>query len=241
MSYCASTSAVKHADHTTAAVSLRCRSWGCPECAPDRRKQLIAEVLGGSPTTLLTLTIRRTFAPTPAAAAAALARAWRLCRLRLIRKRGLSKLPFFAVFEKHQSGWPHLHILLRTVYIPRQQISAIMAELIDSPVIDIRLLHDRQRAAVYVAKYSVKQPHRFATAKRYWSSRDYDIRPEHPSKTKSILPSPWAHSLDDLQQIARQLQLSHHLVVWETSWRIAAVLPAEWRAAEALRRGRARA
>jgi len=158
------------------AVALRCRAWTCPECQPVRKAQLIAECHRGAPNTFLTLTLRRIPGRSPNQAAKALARAWRLLRLRIMRHRSFKKLPFAAVMEAHQSGYPHLHILLRSVWLDQKWLSAQMADIADSPVVSIQRIDHKAKIAGYVAKYAGKAAHKFGTAKRYWFSRDWAVR-----------------------------------------------------------------
>jgi hypothetical protein len=174
MPYCGSASLVKHYITSKSARVLKCRSWSCPDCQPDRHKRLVREGRGGNPNTFLTLTIRANQGDDPTRNAQRLIDAWRLCRLRLMRHRKMKHFPFLAVVEAHKSGQPHLHILGRFPYIPQAEISEIMVELIDSPHVDIRRINNPSMVAGYVAKYVGKQPHQFGTCKRYWKSRDYE-------------------------------------------------------------------
>lgn len=188
MSYCRECVAVKSEGHLQTAVTLKCRSWGCDLCEPLRKKQLIAEAMSGAPCTFLTLTYRIRDGETPDQAAPKLTRAWRLVRLRLMRKYHWRKLPFLAVMEKTQNGWPHLHILLRSRYIPHKLISQWMAELIQSPVVGIEKINNKSRAAGYCAKYCGKAAAKFRTAKRYYQSQDYDLRePYEPDNDNDAL------------------------------------------------------
>ncbi len=88
----------------------------------------------------------------------------------------LAKLPFICVFEATKLGWPHLHILLRSQWIDQRWLSAQMADLIQSPVVDIRRIKSRQQVVSYVAKYCGKAPKQFGSCKRYWKSQDYEQR-----------------------------------------------------------------
>lgn len=190
MTYCGERTIVKAQPGEYTASSLRCRAWTCAECQPQRSRQLVAQAHGGAPTTFLTLTSRRKPELTPYDAAMNLSRAWRLLRLRIMRHRKLKNLPFLAVFEATQNGWPHLHILLRSIWIDQRWISAQMAELADAPVVDIQRIRNRAQVNAYVAKYVGKAPHKFGSAKRYWQSRDYDLRPAQPEKL------PWREGVD---------------------------------------------
>lgn len=213
--YCGETSLVNYDHDGRTAVALRCRSWTCPDCAPDRRKKLIAEILGGAPTTFLTLTSRRVEGRTPAHAAAELAHAWRLIRLRCMRQRRLQRLPFFAVFEATQLGWPHLHICLRNVWIDQRWLSEQMRELTNSPIVDIRRIDNKGRAVAYVAKYSGKASHRFATAKRYWSSRDYQLPSAARTAAQQRKTLSWERDTLSLKRLAS----AYATYGWRVDWR----------------------
>lgn len=185
MSYCGEQSAVKFENGGRLVVALKCRAWTCPDCRPYRKNRMMAEACGGMPNTLITLTSRNNSKETPSDAAKALAHAWRLLRLRIMRRYGRKNLPFYAVFEKTKRGWPHLHILARTGWISQRFMSVVMAELINSPIVDIRRIDDQGRVAGYVSKYITKDPHRFDRSKRYWRSQDYETRPPKEVKPKA--------------------------------------------------------
>jgi hypothetical protein len=177
MTYCGERCMSRRDGAIKVAVTLRCRSWGCDECADRRKKQLIAQAIGGKPNLFITLTIRRHPGRTPESAARELARGWRLLRLRIMRDRKWKRLPFIAVFEPHASGWPHIHILLRSKYIDQAWLSTQWLDITkDSFKIDIRRTDDPGRSAGYCAKYCGKGTAKFGTCKRYWQSADYDLR-----------------------------------------------------------------
>ena len=146
MPYCGDSTIVKRSPGQREARPLLCRSWSCSDCAPRRRRRLIAEAHGGNPTAFLTLTSRRQPGQTPADAAQALSHAWRKLRLRAMRHYKLDKLPFIAVFEKTILGWPHLHILLRATWLDQRWLSAQMDELLQSPVVWIRRIKSKERS-----------------------------------------------------------------------------------------------
>lgn len=189
MGYCTERSLVKHQSHAITVSTLRCRSWGCAYCAPERVKALKAIANQGQPKIFLTLTIRKSRFPTPDAQARELARGWRMLRQWLCRKLSRKSIPFMAVIEKHKSGWPHLHLLLSTNYIHHDLIRKWWVARFDSPMVFISRLHNPKRAAKYVTKYLSKAPEKFEGVKRYWRSKDYkppspeDRRPEHTDDT----------------------------------------------------------
>jgi hypothetical protein len=95
-----------------------------------------------------------------------------------MRRYGWKKLPFLAVFEPHQSGWPHLHIMLRSGYIDIRFMKDVMSELLDSPQVHIETITQKARVAGYCAKYCGKGTAKFGSSRRYWMSQDYDLRPK---------------------------------------------------------------
>jgi len=84
---------------------------------------------------------------------------------------------FLAVIEAQKSGEPHLHILLRSDFIPQSWIAARMGNLVNSPICWIVLIDGKKKLANYVAKYCGKDPHRFGACKRYWQSKNYNLDP----------------------------------------------------------------
>lgn len=138
----------------------------------------MAELLGGDPGVMLTLTRKPDPTITKDIAAQQLSHAWRKLRLRAMRHYNLKALPFMAVFEQTKAGQPHLHILLRVKWLDQQWLSAQMDDLLQSPIVHIKRLDSRGRAAAYCAKYCGKSPNQFGKCKRYWKSQDYEKRPK---------------------------------------------------------------
>lgn len=172
---CTERSLVKHQGSTLSVTPLRCRCWSCEHCAPWRAKGLRREAMQGSPTIFLTLTIRTGRYATPDRQAVELAKGWRMLRQHLCRVLNRKSIPFMAVIERHKSGWPHMHLLLRTEYISHKLIRDWWEARFASHVIWINRLTSEKRAAAYVTKYLAKAPTAFEGCKRYWSSRDYRL------------------------------------------------------------------
>ncbi|HVT26071.1 MAG TPA: hypothetical protein VHD95_15705 [Rhizomicrobium sp.] len=103
------------------------------------------------------------------------------------RKFTKEPLEYLAIFEATKKGEPHLHILMRAPYIPQKWISQCMDELIEAPIVDIRRVGSAKNAAAYVAKYVGKGPKPFASLKRYWSSKNYQVDNKRPPKSDD----PW--------------------------------------------------
>lgn len=214
MAYCQSGSIVNVAPGSIRVATLKCKAWTCPECRPMRQSRLVAEAVGGNPTIFLTLTSRKRDDITREEAARQLSYAWRLTRLRLLRRTKRARLPFLAVFEETKNGWPHLHIVLRTGWLDRKFISDCMQELISSPVVDLRKIDAKGRVAAYVAKYVGKDCQKFGTSKRYWKSKDYEQRTLKERDKRSLPNSVWTVSPDNI----RRLWSRYTSWEWQLEW-----------------------
>lgn len=166
------------------AVTLKCRSWTCPICQPERGRALRAQAFSGNPNTFITLTVNPRFLDSPEARAQALADAWRTIVRRAKAKYGYQKLPYLAVFEATQKGEPHLHVICRVRWISQTWLSGQMLMLMKAPVCDIRRVYRPGQVASYITKYVGKDPHRFGSCKRYWCTQDWDlsdfVKPDDP-------------------------------------------------------------
>ena len=212
---CHERSLVKHRGTTLTVHPLRCRCWSCEYCGPRRAKELRWKARDGQPTIMLTLTIRAGRYPTPDRQAVELAKGWRMLRQYLMRALGWKNLPFLIVFERHKSGWPHAHLLLRCTYINHKLIRDWWAARFDSPRVWISRLHDQRRAALYVSKYLAKAPTCFEGCKRYWCSQDWKI-----AKPASDAPAPddtewWEARSEAPLSIARQALLDGAKVTFD--------------------------
>lgn len=165
---------IKKTPQEIGARLLRCRSWSCEICKPQRQRELMARAHRGNPTRFITLTVNPAYFSGVEDRARRLVAAWRLLRLRLQRRYKGERFPFFAVVEATKRGEAHLHILARFKWVDQEFISQNMEELIGAPITDVRSVKGAKAIAAYVAKYVGKAPHRFATLKRYWSSRDWE-------------------------------------------------------------------
>ena len=205
---CGQASAVKRLGDQIVAVSLPCRSWQCQDCAPKRRAQLIAIACAGDPNRLITLTVSPKIGTSPNERAKLLARAWRLVVARAQRQLHIPHLDYLAVCEATKRGEPHLHILVRSGFIPQRWLSAQMREILDSPIVDIRKVSNGRLAAAYVSKYIGKDPQRFGTCKRYWQTKKWIIQDD-----ENNTEPPWGRGGWERQAIP----LSGILSEWETN------------------------
>jgi len=159
------------------AIPLRCKCWDCPDCGPWRQTKLIAEILSGAPSTFITLTWRTRNNFTPDQAAKLMSN--KFSDLVEDIRRQWPDIPFeyAAVWEATKTGYPHLHIVARSPYIPQPWLSKRWAKLTGSYIVDIRTIRDSRTAAKYVSKYIAKSPHHFQNIRRYRFSKHYKPDP----------------------------------------------------------------
>lgn len=191
MTICREWTLVKSAPTSRHAKPLYCRSWNCDVCRPKRKSQLLALASSGNPTRFLTLTVNPATGTDAESRLKLLTHAWKVLVKRLRRAYGNDAINYLAVVEQTKRGEPHLHILLRSPYIPQAVISEAMRELIDAPIVDIRLIRSQQEVVRYVAKYITKAPTQFGKNKRYWQSTAYELDKLVTSDKQERLPSPW--------------------------------------------------
>lgn len=168
----------RHTETGDSICPLPCRSWGCEDCQPKRRRQLIAMAIAGCPNKMLTLTVNPSVGESPIERRKMLHSAWVILRKRMARRLKVRRIPYMAFVEKTENGEPHLHILLRCKYIPFKWYSTNMRKLIKAPHVWINKLSSQKRAAYYVTKYVTKAPAQFGRLKRYWQSSDYNTEKE---------------------------------------------------------------
>lgn len=232
---CGSGSLVYDDGHSGVAVTLRCRSWRCPDCQPLRRMLVIDQARSGNPTRFITLTVNPSAFADPVERAERLARAWRIVVKRFKRAFAPKEFEYLAVFEATKRGEPHLHILLRGPFIDQRWLSDQMKELIDAPIVDVRRVQNQKHLMWYMAKYMGKDLHKFGTCKRYWRTKNYVV------EANTEIKNPWQgcnwkrvqENLEDIQvrwmiKEARPVyRLSAHCIVAGSRW--------EWLAEERTR------
>lgn len=95
---------------------------------------------------------------------------------RPIKANRIQKIHYMAFAEETEAKEPHLHILLRTHYIPQRWISQQMDELLQSPIVWVERIKSAGSAIAYVTKYVTKAPAQFGKSRRYWCSKFYQVK-----------------------------------------------------------------
>jgi len=184
-----------------AAIERKCKSWYCDLCVPHRQAAVIRQILNGNPNRLLTLTIQPYLGESVEHQACRMAEAFRKF-IRLCRKKvGDAELEYFPVFEAHKTGRPHLHVALRSPFLPQRWLKRVWYRLTRSFIVDIRAIGSVNRTAAYMAKYLGKDLHRFGTLKRYWQSKGYQTEAQKEFE-RSFPPSwVWEHDERPLHEV----------------------------------------
>lgn len=173
MGICSDLTYVKSNAFDGTITPLRCKRWSCDHCAPINRQKVIGIARRAKPDAMLTLTLRPNENETPDEMAGRLKAALRLLRLRLKRHGRFSNFHFMAVFERHKSGFPHLHLLLKSQYIPWRWLRSTWEGITGSHEVHIRKISSQGLEAFYVAKYIGKDLAGFRGCKRWWRSYGY--------------------------------------------------------------------
>lgn len=209
---CSECSIVNHGERKIRAITLYCRSWGCPICLPKRRNKLTREAAVGEPNRFLTLTTKYDPAGDPVAEAVRQGVAFRQF-FRAYRNRFPGKdCAFFVVREATKNGWPHLHAVIRGPWLDQKWASKVWEALTGSPIVHVRFVDKGRGCAKYLAKYIGKDPHRFGTTKRYWCSRNwFDVVP--PRKRRDgTWDSKWHIVREGVGRLAEEYGLRGWLV-----------------------------
>lgn len=164
---------VQNNDDRLDLLEPHCRSWSCPDCGPQKKRDFERMIFFGQPNKMLTLTLRRTEGGDPLEAADRLLKAWGELQKRRKRKWPKAEFAFGWVVEPTEAGWPHLHAALRSPFWPQSWIEAVWKELTGDS--DVVWIQDKSAkgCAMYLSKYLAKNPKKFGNHKRFHASRNF--------------------------------------------------------------------
>lgn len=205
---------VKREGQENRARPVRCKRWSCEHCKETNRRKVIALAVKGKPTAMLTLTVSNKNYPSPHDAANDLKRGLVALRKRIARKFHGRKMSFLAVFERHKSGWPHLHLLIRAPFMPHKWLVECWKQITASYIVDIRPIDGDNQARFYVAKYLGKDLAPFEHCKRWWRSHDFNDKEELTEEERQDrrlwmrMDAHWEHFLTALQEAVVDLDIA---------------------------------
>lgn len=135
-------------------LPARCRKWSCPDCAKHLRDQWAQAIAAARPNRFITLTCKPAWHQNPQNAYEHMKEALPLLVAKLRKMCG--ELEYAAVWELHESGYPHLHIAARGAYLPIKLINHIWSSLHIGENNWISAVINHSGAARYAAKYITK-------------------------------------------------------------------------------------
>lgn len=96
---------------------------------------------------------------------------------RLRRHLNVKSIPYCWHREAHQNGTSHLHVLMRIETVPTKTwTSNNWKDLTGSFKIQWDPITSQGGIASYVTKHTAKPPAKFGNCKRYFATRDWDLR-----------------------------------------------------------------
>lgn len=152
---------------------INCNCWRCPACAPRNQRRVKRWIAAGRPDRFITLSCREGAFGDPVIAAQKQRAAFNLVVHRWRRLKPTNECEYAVICEEHENGYPHLHIAWKGGWIDQGWLSRQMAELMDSPIVDIRRIYSYRGAVNYLTKYMAKGLYQFGTLKRFWFSQGY--------------------------------------------------------------------
>jgi hypothetical protein len=163
-------------------TSLPCKCWGCAPCAEVNKAKLKRRAYAGFPTKFLTATVNPAIGINPDHRAGLLRDAWQKVVRQIKQKYKGQEVEYLVVFEKTKKGEPHIHVLLRSQYIPQPWLKMRFEQEIQAHQVNIKEVKNKKAVASYVAKYMAKDPEKFPGCKRFWTSKHWQLLEEIPWK-----------------------------------------------------------
>lgn len=197
-------------------VPTRCKTWGCPTCGPILGNLWAQRISHAKPQRFITLTCQKDRFPQPYLAYDAMKAA--LPQLVRFLRREVGPFEYCAIWETHESGWPHLHLVQKGAYIPAKLLKSTWERLGIGYNCDIRSVTTTKGAARYASKYMTKtiaegkralgitkviQYSRHFFPKTLLDARPADVKTEvvaytnrHPAEVLQILVQTFGYEID---------------------------------------------
>lgn len=198
-------------------IPTLCHRWLCPRCGPLRAAKARALAAFGKPDKRLTLTTRPRKGLSTKAAVKWIRGRWTALLRRL--RRNYPRMEYLSFLEFHDSGWPHLHILMRGCYVPQRQLSAWWKHLTGDFKVYIQGVGNTWKAIQEATKYVLKTAAKVHeacpsvpvyTKSKGWVPADWDQHDRPPGNYKlyAFARLPWADSLELLEELGVEVRPS---------------------------------
>lgn len=193
-------------------LPIRCKRWTCPYCRVPNEILLKEKVVSGGPNKMLTLTVRPDPGETPGQTFKRVRRA--IPRLYQECRRYCGRWEAATFMERHRSGYPHWHALIRSNYVPQKFIADEWRRLTGSWIVDIRRINDDAVARRYVTKYVTKQFQQWHSLKLghvVSFTRHYSMLPKKEVQKSPLL---WTMSKQEPRLLEQEFP-AHWKRVWK--------------------------
>jgi len=135
-------------------IPMFCHKWSCPRCRKRKASKWRGIAQRGQPERFITLTLRAT----EKLNAREQAHLGKKAFARMVQKirREFGKFEYLLIWELTKKGTPHIHLLQRGTYIPKQRLSDLWCEFSGSFIVDIKSIKSDGDVYKYITKYMGK-------------------------------------------------------------------------------------
>jgi hypothetical protein len=173
MSVCGTDTVFKAEDGRGVAKTIFCNTWDSDCCHERRLAQLKKLCDSGKPNLFLTLTMRHAKGRSPLKVCDRLLRSWSKFA-RWLKSHYGCDVQYLWWLEEHQSGFPHLHIAIRTLAELRtEELRKRWHRLTGAFEIKLEQITAHSSIGKYISDYLKDGPAKFGTHKRYHVSHGY--------------------------------------------------------------------
>lgn len=151
--------------HTVTVVPMTCGRWACPDCAARKAATYAARLYAAAPERHITLTWNPHVSSDPQEALRRMKKALpkfvKYIRDPIVHKDGFKEkaaltFEYCAIWERHRSGFPHLHLAQWGDFIPHQLIRRTWKRLTGAYIIFVKAMDNDYRGGHHWTKYLLK-------------------------------------------------------------------------------------
>jgi hypothetical protein len=207
-----------------------CKQWGCTSCGPELQKKLIATALSGHPNKFLTLTVDPKICDASEKNRVLITKHFNLFMRWWRRQFPNVPIEYLWRIERHKSGQPHIHILIRSPFLHWTQISKAWKRITGAYIIRIKAIDSTARAAYYVSKYMTKDCSNWKNKRIFSKSRGYVLEPITNIKPRSATAQLRVMNHLPMERYVELLREDGFIITSRTIWRCEAYHPGGARA-----------
>lgn len=187
-----------------AVIPAACHRWACPACAQRKAAQIYERLSRAKPERHITLTCDPALHEGPLAALDVMKQSLRKLAHQLRNppprpdgapRWGPFDFEYCAIWERHKSGYPHVHLAQHGSYIPQALISKLWRKLTGAYIVHIKAYELEYYHGHHWTKYFLKQiPHTASMYSGYRMvsfSNHYDRNGRDDQVTPSSSPFTW--------------------------------------------------